>query len=215
MTDEAVQISITIRVAKREHKIERKIRIEELEETIQRIAVETGQETLGMGIKELDDRIAEKPPKGWQNVGTEERWLVSSIGAMRYKRRIYLDEKRERRKPVDEMLGIEKYGRMSGRVQEMGASLACMGTYRLAASQLSYLIKTPISHSAVQRMAWITGNRIADGEEAERRRVFERGEPLEAGKIKAPVLYGESDGVSGKNGTRCEINFLCHIILSF
>jgi len=195
MTDEAVQISITIRVAKREHKIERKIRIEELEETIQRIAVETGQETLGMGIKELDDRIAEKPPKGWQNVGTEERWLVSSIGAMRYKRRIYLDEKRERRKPVDEMLGIEKYGRMSGRVQEMGASLACMGTYRLAASQLSYLIKTPISHSAVQRMAWITGNRIADGEEAERRRVFERGEPLEAGKIKAPVLYGESDGV--------------------
>lgn len=195
MTDEAVQISITIRVAKREQKIERKIRIEDLEETIQGIAIETGQEALGMGIKELDDRIAESPPKGWLNVGTEERWLVSSIGAMRYKRRIYLDEKGKRRKPVDEILGIEKYGRMSGRVQEMGASLACMGTYRLAASQLSYLIKTPISHSAVQRMAWNTGNRIADGEEAERRRVFEQGEPVETGKISAPVLYGESDGV--------------------
>ena len=195
MTDKAVQISITIRVAKRERKIERKIRIEELEETIQGIAMETGQEALGMGIKELDDRIAERPPKGWQNVGTEERWLVSSIGAMRYKRRIYLDEKRKRRKPVDELLGIEKYSRMSRRVQEMGASLACMGTYRLAANQLSWLIKTPISHSAVQRMAWTIGNRIADGEEAERRRVFEHGEAIEAGKIKAPVLYGESDGV--------------------
>ena len=195
MTDEAVQISITIRVAKREQKIERKIRIEELEETIQGIAIETGQEVLGMGIKELDDRIAERPPKDWRNMGTEERWLVSSLGAMRYKRRIYLDEKRRRRKPVDEILGIEKYGRMSGRVQEMGASLACMGTYRLAANQLSWLIKTPVSHSAVQRMAWNTGNRIADGEEAERRRVFDHGEPIEAGKIKAPVLYGESDGV--------------------
>ena len=195
MTDEAVQISITISVAKREQKIERKIRIEDLEEAIQRITIETGQEALGMGIKELDDRIAESPPKGWQNVGTEERWLVSSIGAIRYKRRIYLDEKRKRRKPVDELLVIEKYGRMSGRVQEMGASLACMGTYRLAANQLSYLIKTPISHSAVQRMAWKTGNRIADGEEAERRRVFEHGEAIEAGKIKASVLYGESDGV--------------------
>lgn len=150
---------------------------------------------LGMGIRELDDQIAEKVPEGWQNVGTEERWLVSSLGAMRYKRRIYLDDKRRRRKPVDELLGIEKYGRMSGRVQEMGASLACMGTYRLAANQLSWLIKTPISHSAVQRMAWTTGNRIADGEEAERKRVFEHGEPIEAGKIKAPVLYGESDGV--------------------
>lgn len=195
MTDEAVQISITIRVAKREQRIERTIKIEELEETIQGIAIETGQEAFGMGIKEIDDRIAERLPKGWQNVGTEERWLVSSIGAMRYKRRIYLDEKRKRRKPVDELLGIEKYGRMSGRVQEMGASLACMGTYRLAASQLSYMIKTPISHSAVQRMAWNTGNRIADGEEAERKRIFEYGGQAEAGRIPAPVLYGESDGV--------------------
>jgi len=195
MTDEAVQISITIRVAKREQKIERKIRIEELEETIQGIAIETGQEAFGMGIKEYDDRIAEKVPKGWQNVGTEERWLVSSLGAMRYKRRIYQDEKRRRRKPVDELLGIQKYGRMSGRVQEMGASLACMGTYRLAANQLSYLIKTPVSHSAVQRMAWNTGNRIADGEEAERKKVFDHGEAIEGGRIKASVLYGESDGV--------------------
>jgi|GEM_PF-237322 len=195
MTDEAVQISITIRVAKREQKIERKISVEELEETIQGIAVETGQEALGMGIKELDERIAEKVPKGWRNVGTEERWLVSSMGAMRYKRRIYLDEKQMRRKPVDELMGIGKYERMSGRVQEMGASLACMGTYRLAANQLSWMLKTPISHSAVQRMAWTTGNRIADGEEAERRRVFEHGEAIEAGKIKASVLYGESDGV--------------------
>jgi hypothetical protein len=96
---------------------------------------------------------------------------------------------------VDELLGIEKYGRMSGRVREIGASLACMGTYRLAANQLSYLIKTPISHSAIQRMTWITGDRIADGEEAERRRVFELGDPIEAGSIKSPVLYGESDGV--------------------
>ena len=195
MTDEAVEISITISIAKREVRIERKIRMEDLEETIQGIVIETGQEALGMGIKELDDRIAKKIPKDWQNVGTEERWMVSSLGAMKYKRRVYLDEKRKRRKPVDELLGIETYGRMSGRVQEMGASLACMGTYRLAASQLSYLLKTPISHSAVQRMAWATGNRIADGEEAERRRVFEHGEPIEAGRIKAPVLYGESDGV--------------------
>jgi hypothetical protein len=44
-------------------------------------------------------------------------------------------------------------------------------------------------------MVWTTGNRIADGEEAERRRVFESGGQVESGKVKAPVLYGESDGV--------------------
>lgn len=195
MTDDAVQISITIKVEECEKKFEGLIKLKNLEESIQRMAIAVGQESMAMSIKEIDKQIAKQVPKGWQNVGTEERWLVSSLGAMRYKRRIYLDKHQKRRKPVDELLGIEKYGRMSGRVQEMGASLACMGTYRLAASQLSWLIKTPVSHSAVQRMAWHTGNRIADGEEAERRRIFEHGEAIEAGRIKAPVLYGESDGV--------------------
>jgi len=195
MTDGSVQISITIKVAECERKFEEEIKPGVIEETLQRMAMSIGQESMAMSIREIDKQIAKQVPKSWQNVGTEERWLVSSLGAMRYKRRIYIDDKRRRRKPVDELLGIEKYDRMSGRVQEIGATLACMGTYRLAASQLSYLIKTPISHSTVQRMAWNTGDRIAEGEEAERRRIFEHGEPVEAGRIKAPVLYGESDGV--------------------
>jgi hypothetical protein len=195
MTDEAVHLSITVRVAKCEKVFEETIDIANMEESLQRVSIAVGQESMAMSVKEIDNRISKQVPKGWRNVGTEERWMVSSLGAMRYKRRIYLDEKGKRRKPVDELLGIRSYDRTSGRVQEMGASLACMGTYRLAAGQLSYLLKTPISHSAVQRMAWATGNRIADGEEAERRRVFEHGEPIEAGRIKAPVLYGESDGV--------------------
>lgn len=195
MTDESVHISITIRVAEREKKIERKVKKEELEEVIQGLAIETAQQTLGMGIKALDDQIAKNVPKSWQNVGTEARWIVSSIGSLRYKRRVYLDEKKQRRKPVDELLRIARYGRVSERVLEMGSSLACMGTYRLAASQLSWLIRTPISHSAVQRMAWATGNRIADGEEAECKRIFESGREIESGKIAAPVLYAESDGV--------------------
>ena len=116
MTDEAVVISITIRVSEKEIKIEKETKIEDMEETIQRIMLEAGQQTFGMGIKVMDERIAEKIPKGWQNVGTEERWLVSSIGTLRYKRRVYLDEKKHRRKPLDELLRIDRYGRMSERV---------------------------------------------------------------------------------------------------
>jgi hypothetical protein len=182
-------------VSEREVKIENEIGIGDIEEALQGIMLEAGQQAFGMGIKAIDDRIAENLPRGWQNVGTEERWIVSSIGALRYRRRVYLDEDKQRRKPLDEILRVERYGRVSERVQEMGSSLACMGTYRLAASQLSWLVKTPISHSAIQRMVWTTGNRIADGEEAERRRVFENGGQVESGKVKAPVLYGESDGV--------------------
>jgi hypothetical protein len=108
MTDEAVEISITIKIGKREKKLKGKINPEEIEETIQGLAVTAGQESLELSLEELDDRYAQQVPKGWRNVGTEERWLVSSLGAIRYKRRIYLDEKHRRRKPVDELMGIGK-----------------------------------------------------------------------------------------------------------
>ena len=110
MTENSVAISIIIRVSEREVKIENEIEIGDMEETIQGIMLETGQQAFGMGIKAIDDRIAEKLPSGWQNVGTEERWIVSSIGALRYRRRVYLDENKQRRKPLDEILRVERYG---------------------------------------------------------------------------------------------------------
>jgi len=195
MTDEAVSISITIKVEDVVMELQKKVPVDAVEESIHNLTLGLGQQVLQGVIQVLDDRITRNVPAGWRNVGTEMRWMVSSLGAVRYKRRVYQDEQRIRRKPVDDLFDLPRFGRMSGRVQEMGASLACSETYRLAADQLSYLTKTPINHSAVQRMVWSVGNRIADGEEAERRRVFEGGEQLEGGKIPAPVLYGESDGV--------------------
>jgi len=93
MTDEAVHLSITVRVAKCEKVFEETIDIANMEESLQRVSIAVGQESMAMSVKEIDNRISKQVPKGWRNAGTEERWLVSSLGAMRYKRRIYLDEK--------------------------------------------------------------------------------------------------------------------------
>jgi len=195
MTENSVPISITINVAEEELRYEKEIPIEGLEEVVETLTREMGQKVLKASLKVIDDKAAEKVPKGWRNVGSETRQIVSSLGAVSYKRRIYLDGENRRRKPVDELIGIERYGRTSSRVQEMGSYLACSGTYRMAAAQLSWLLKTPVCHSTIQRMVWTVGNRIVDGEEAQRSRIFEAGANLEAGQIEAPVLYGESDGV--------------------
>jgi hypothetical protein len=195
MTDEAVTINITIKIEDVQIEIQQKVEVSAIEEGVNSLAQTVGQQIFHGVIEVLDERIAKNKPAGWRNMGTEKRWMVSSLGAMQYKRRVYLDEEGKRMKPVDEQLGLRRYGRISGRVQEMGASLVSSGTYRLAAKQLSYMIRAPISHSAIQRMAWLVGNQIADSEEAERRRIFECGGQAEPGKIPAPVLYGESDGV--------------------
>ena len=116
MTENTVGFSIIIKLPEREMKFERKVELSNIEETIQSLMTEIGQQVLGAGISIIDDRIAENVPKGWRNIGSEGRWIVSSIGSVRYKRRIYLDEEKRRRKPVDELLGIERYGRVSERV---------------------------------------------------------------------------------------------------
>ena len=182
MTENSVPISNTIRVFEREMRIEKNVDLNQLEEAIQNIVKETGQQILELGIEAIEERIAVAVPEGWKNVGTEKWWIVTSVGELRYKRPIYKDENENRRKPIDEMMGIERHSRMSKRAQELGASLASTGAYRLAASQLIWLMKTPISHSSVQRMAETVGNRIADGEEAEVIRIFERGGEVEGGE---------------------------------
>jgi hypothetical protein len=195
MTDKAVKISITVKVYGEVIEYRRQIGITELETGISQVVQEIGTKVLVAGLKGLDDELRKEVPAGWRNVGTEERSIMSSIGRIHYQRRIYKDENGTRRKPLDEVMGVERYDRESQRVQQMGAYLASEGTYRRAADQMSWLMKTKVSHSTIQRMVWQVGNRIADGEEAERRRVFEGGEAIAKGKVKAGVLYGESDGV--------------------
>lgn len=195
MTEKPVSISITIKVAEREIFLERQLAISEIEESAQCLVTEIGQQVMKAGIEAVDERVKKQVPAGWRNVGTEARWITSSVGEIQYRRRIYLDENNRRRKPVDEILGVGRYGRISQRVKEMGAQLASVSTYREAADQLSWMLKSGISHSSLQRMVWEVGNRIADGEEAEQQRIFECGGEMEAGKVQAPVLYGESDGV--------------------
>jgi len=195
MTEQTVDISITIEVNQQKIQMAKKVDMPQIEESVHNLMNELGGCVIKAGIEAIDDQIAKEKPTGWRNAGTEARWLVSSLGAIRYKRRIYVDEHKRRRKPVDEILGVERYMRASERVQEMGAYLACTGTYRRAAAQLSWMIKTPISHSAIQRMCWEIGNRMADGEDIQRRQIFEAGMAAQAGQIKAPVIFAESDGV--------------------
>jgi hypothetical protein len=195
MTEQAVELSITVKVNGEVIQYMRKVAIPELESGISQVVQEMGNKIFLAGIEGLDRDIRKSVPVGWRNIGTEERSILSSMGWIRYQRHIYQDDQGRRRKPVDEILGVERYGRDSQRVREMGAYLACEGTYRRAASQMSWLMKREVSHSSIQRMVWQVGNRIADGEEAERSRVFEAGAAIPKGKVKAEVLYGESDGV--------------------
>lgn len=195
MTNRSVKLSITIKVCEQQEEYEREIEIKELEESVRAVTEEIGQKVMKRGIEVVDEHIRKEIPKGWQNLGTEKRTMISTAGWIQYRRHIYRDEQGVRRKPVDELLGLERYGRCSQQVEQMGAYLASESNYREAAEQMSWLLRTDVSHSGIQRMVWKIGNQIADDRDAEREAVFSQGARIASGEIETQTLYGESDGV--------------------
>jgi hypothetical protein len=214
MTEEPVVLSITMKLMGQTLEYEKKIEPTEVESSLSACTREIGVQAYRFMLEGIDRVIQQVVPRSWKNMGREERGILTCLGRVRYKRRIYRDESGQRRKPIDEILVHARYERESLWVREMGASLACEGTYRLAADQLSWLVHTAVSPGTIQRMAWQTGKRIREGESAERERVFGEGQTLVAGKVVAPILYGESDGVwlhlqrEGKRSVEARVGIL-------
>ncbi len=188
MTDQAVQVIITVVVGQETREIHKDIPEAELESTIKDLGQEVGQAIFSLALQILDDRMQKTIPRTWKNIGRVPRKVTFENGYTLYRRRVYRDEHGRIWKPLDLLLGVEAYARNSRRVQEMGCLLASRSSYRNASEMLSYLLKTVISPSSLQRIVKRFGAYISVCEAD-----WRQGE--QAGKIKAPILYAESDGV--------------------
>jgi hypothetical protein len=80
MTDETVHISITIKVEGVTREIQKKVLGTSMEESAHTLGLFVGQEIFQGMIEVMDERIAKNKPAGWRNMGTEKRWMVSSLG---------------------------------------------------------------------------------------------------------------------------------------
>ncbi len=98
MTAEAAAISITVKIEKVTKRIEKTIDIEKIEQEASTLIQKLNSELLTTILETLDDALREGIPKGWQNVGREERRILLEQGYVVYCRRIYKDEKGQRHK---------------------------------------------------------------------------------------------------------------------
>lgn len=188
MTEQAVKIIITVVVGQEKQELHKDINEEQLESAIKDLSQEVGQAIFRMVLQLLDDQLQKTIPKTWKNVGRVIRKVTFESGYVIYRRRIYRDDRGQLWQPLNLILGVEAYARNSRKVQEMGCLLASWSSYRNASEMLSYLLKTVISPSSLQRIVKRFGAYIS-AIEAD----WHREE--EVGKIKTPILYAESDGV--------------------
>ena len=193
MTEKTVTISITTEVNGKAHKQEISVGSAGLDGELIKIMAELMRTIIAEGLEAIDDQIREREAKDWKNLGREKHRVLTAMGEVEIKRRVYRDGAGKRRKPLDEQMGLGRYQRETNVVRMMGAWLATQNSYRDAADELSYLVKNRITHSKIQRMVWAIGNALADVEEAEINH-WDGGADWQE-KINAPVLFGESDGV--------------------
>ena len=139
----------------------------------------------------------------WKNIGTEKRSVMLESGNITYRRHIYKDKQGKRHKPFDDLLHLRAYQRNSKRVEVMAAGLAAISSFRNAAEMFSYIIKEPVSASSIHRMT------ARVGEELQAIEAQEDARNLEPGKIIAPRLAAEADGVfiklQGEKAKRAEV----------
>lgn len=202
MTEQTVQIIITLKVKENDLSFERPIDITNLEKDISSFSQEIGSQILSMMLKLLDDMLRDIVPDDWRNVGTEKRSVLFECGYIHFKRRIYQDSEGVRHKPLDELLELEPWQRSSRALEEMSSALAATNTYRKASNLLFWLVKAAISPSTIGRYLRKTGQRIQEQE-----RMATEGE--EQGQIETEVLYAEADGVyinlQGEEKKRAEV----------
>lgn len=185
MTDKAVQIIITIKIGEESRELAQSLAIEELEGGISSIHQSMQVSLGGLIFEMLDAKIHAQRPKTWQSLGTAKRGLMTEFGEVRFKRHIYWDGKDRRFTPLDMLLDITPYARNSKKLDAMGASLSAGSSYREAAQLLSYAIKQTLSPSTLYRMVQRVGRKVQAWEAEEQ----------DPGKIAAPILYCEADGV--------------------
>ena len=197
MTDEAVKLIITVEIEGRKP-LSKQIEINmnaKIDEGLRQEMQRMEQELFGTILEVADERLWKTVARDWKNVGRAERQLVTSVGWVPFKRRVFIDETGNRRKPLDEMLALEPKAHYSQSVCQKASYLVSELPYRVASPMLCWLIGTEISHSTMGRLMRRVGQSLEAQEEEARNRVFEQGEEPKAGKIPARVLYGESDGV--------------------
>jgi len=196
MAERSVAISIVVTVeGSKQIRAEFEVEGAGCDEAIQRELKRLGREVVSDALVVLDDRLSQEVPKDWKNVGKEEREVITALGSVRIRRRVYRDSQRQRHKPLDEVLGLKKYERLSEGVKAKGAYLASEVSYRQAAGMLSWMLDEDINHSRIREIAWDVGTALAEEERQQQEAIFKRGAAIEAGKIAARTLYGESDGV--------------------
>jgi len=144
-------------------------------------------------LEGADHALRTMLPRSWRLIGARERTVVSTVGALRIRRRLYRDPTGQARLPLDEELGLAPRVRVTPHFQEVAVELCSRVPFGAAASLLRKILPATPSRVTLHRCLAQVGQQRQQQGERLRRRVFDEGEPG-PGQRCVSRLFIEADG---------------------
>lgn len=108
-------------------------------------------------LESFDGTLREHLPRGWTLHDVCQRTLITLLGAVTYRRSVYIDAFGNRRTWLDEILGIPKHSRLSTGAFLWVVRHAAQTSYRKTALEFSRLTGETISHVCVMNCVHAEG----------------------------------------------------------
>ena len=89
MTENAVNIIITTEINGKAVKREITAEAATLDGEMIKVLIQMLREALARGLETIDDHIRESGAKGWKNLGREKHRVITAVGEVEIRRRVY------------------------------------------------------------------------------------------------------------------------------
>lgn len=154
----------------------------QLEEKLQSLTQRAAGMLLAFALEEADRRLLARKDQALKVVGSRDRTLVTSVGELRIRRRMYRDKSGQYIFLLDQSLGLEPHRRISKRMQDLALELSTEMPFRRAAKVLGYLVPS-VSPMGVWNAVKAAGEEARASADKLKKDVFARGKVPEGERI--------------------------------
>lgn len=161
--------------------------LEEIEEALREAALKQAHETCICVLNDREEKLFLSKPKDLRSEGYRERYIATTLGTIRFKRRLYKEKGNLGcRYLLDESLKIEQNQRVSLSLAVAALESAARESYREAEREIERWTGEQICHEAIRQMVLKAGKEIRKSEGC----MWEEEGPCEEKEI----LFLQADG---------------------
>jgi len=168
-------------------------KIKRLEEEIHKEACRLGREMYKEMLESIDEQLNNaRDTKEYRNKGKRKTTIKTIMGEVEYYRSIYLTKETKYVFLMDELMGFEGSGLVSGLLSEKIAEMICKTSYRGTSEAISTMTGQSISATGVWNVVQAMGKKV---DELEKTNAIAAKKNEGKGKVEVKLLNEEQDGV--------------------